>query len=273
MLITTTTTTTTTEGKLELLFIVYCFTTVLLLLWFTCVCKHAQISLLFAAVHVRQRLVEDFHWESSFTTRTPTLLFLLLLQLLNLPENVRQRLPFVLSVHLGQVHLPVEGLDGRLRLGVLTSSVVGLNYGPLLSGGPLEGGHYQPAALAVANVGADLADDGRVGEAVQVVVLHLEELANLQHQRLHGAVLGPVRPAGEVQRQPRREDKGVEGGLVLDDGLVALQAVGGEVARRSGRSRLRLGDHVQRLAVAGDAEALNRGNLEGLGFVYEGVSV
>ena len=48
-----------------------------------------------------------------------------------------------------------------------------LDDGALRGGGPLQGLHHQPAALVVLDVRADLADDLRVAEGVQIVVLNL----------------------------------------------------------------------------------------------------
>ena len=94
------------------------------------------------------------------------------------------------------IELVVDLLDGN-NVDLVAAAVVGVEDLALLGGSLVEGLVYQPRALVVLDVGADLANDLGEAEAVQVVVLDLEVLAQGQED-----LLGLL-----------------EGGLILDTGL------------------------------------------------------
>ena len=100
----------------------------------------------------------------------------------------------------------------------------------------------EPGALGVLDVGAHLPDHGRLSEAVQKVVLHLEVGAHL-HQNLFGRPeLGGVPLPDQQQRAGHGEVEGVVGRLVLHDAQVGRQGVLGQVHLPLGG-----GDEIQHL--------------------------
>mmetsp|Transcript_19900 Transcript_19900/g.59486 ORF Transcript_19900/g.59486 Transcript_19900/m.59486 type:complete len:227 (+) Transcript_19900:964-1644(+) len=79
--------------------------------------------------------------------------------------------------------LQVEFLVDRLHLGHLCVVVLGVVVFEnllLLRRRPLERLHDEPTALVVLNIGPNLANNGWVAVAVEVVILNLEELAHLE---------------------------------------------------------------------------------------------
>ena len=95
---------------------------------------------------------------------------------------------------------------------------------PLLRIASFERGVDEPAALVILDVRPDFAEDGGVGEVVEVVVLHLEVLAH-GDQDVFGLreVVGGGE-AGEVEGEGDGEVEGVVGGFVDDDEGVLLHA-------------------------------------------------
>lgn len=72
-----------------------------------------------------------------------------------------------------------------LRARELTVLAVALFHDLFLGiGGALHAQHGQPCALVVLDVGADFARHLRIAEAIQKVVLHLEEMAHFQENGL-----------------------------------------------------------------------------------------
>lgn len=170
---------------------------------------------------------------------------------------------FVLLVELLQLELVEDSLDLGLVLLVL-ATVGGVEDSALLRSGALDGLVNQPRALVVLDVGSDLANDLRVAEVVQVVILDLEVLT----QRDQNIVsLLKILLAGQLQVVQSKSDRQVEavvGGLVGNNEHVLLQ---GEVVKV--HIVLRGSDQVTKLTQlslpGGLVEELDQVNVGGVG--------
>jgi len=151
-----------------------------------------------------------------------------------LPQLGHARL-LVLLVVLLEIELVEQLLDLGLALLVLLAVVL-LEKLALLRCDLLQRLVDQPRALVVLDVCADLAKGLRVGEVVQVVVLHLEVLAHGDEDVFCLLEVGGRGLAGVEHGERDGEVEAVVGGLVDDDEGVLLEAEVVEVDVILGRS-------------------------------------
>mmetsp|Transcript_45147 Transcript_45147/g.118461 ORF Transcript_45147/g.118461 Transcript_45147/m.118461 type:complete len:216 (-) Transcript_45147:829-1476(-) len=127
------------------------------------------------------------------------------------------RFLLVRSVMRLEVKLLEDRFDLLLRALVGPLGVVLLKLLLLLLVTDAEGGVDQPAALVVADVSADLAYALRVAVAVKVVILDLEEMADVHADRLRLLVELRIAHAREAHAEGARQVEGVERGLIDHD--------------------------------------------------------
>lgn len=165
-------------------------------------------------------------------------------------------------IDLLELELVEDGLDLGLELAVLAA--VGLVQDlALLRRAALQCLVDHPRALVVLDVGADLADDGRVAVGVEVVVLDLEVLAQRDEDVVRLAQVVRGRELQVVQGQGHGQVEAVVGRLVGHDEHVLVYGEVVQVDVVLGR-----GDQIAQLAqlrLPGDlVEELNEVNVGGV---------
>lgn len=164
------------------------------------------MGILFAAlVDLLQKGLEDLLLQT-----------LALVHLRNLRLQVGHALLLPLLVEFRKLQLLVELLDLGFLLGILTAVVL-LEHLALLRGDLLQGLVDDPGALVVLDVGANLAENLRVGEGIEVVVLRLEVLAHGNQDVQAGLEVLGRGCANVVQCESDREVEGVVGSLEDDN--------------------------------------------------------
>lgn len=160
----------------------------------------------------------------------------------DLGPQLSNGLLLVVLVDLVELQLVKDGLDLGLKLAVL-ASVGFVQHLALLGRAPLQGLVDQPRALVVLDIGADLANDGRVAVGVEVVVLYLEVLAQRDEDVVRLAQVVGGRKLKVVQRQRDGQVEAVVGRLVGHDEHVLVHGEVVQVDVVLGR-----GDQVAQLA-------------------------
>lgn len=170
---------------------------------------------------------------------------LALVDLVNHSADLADALLLKLLVTLLQLHV-IKQLLNDLLLVIVLAAVVLLEDFALLRCRNLESLVDQPRALVVLDIGADLTDVLGKAEVVQVVILHLEVLAERNENVLGRLeVLGSGEPK-LVKSEGDREVERVVCGLVDDDEAVLLH---GEVVKVDGV--LRGGEKIAKLSHLG----------------------
>ncbi|KAB8360673.1 hypothetical protein FH972_024410 [Carpinus fangiana] len=168
--------------------------------------------LLAALVNLAQKLLEDGLLQAGR-----------LVHGVNLLPDVAHHLFLVLVIDGLELELVKQLLHTSLAILVLAAIVVVEEFA-LRRGAPCQGLIDQPAALVILDVGANLAQGLGVGKIVEIIVLHLEVLAHGYQNVMRLLEVGFCGQLSVVQGQGDRQIEGVEGGLVVHDEGVLLQA-------------------------------------------------
>lgn len=146
------------------------------------------------------------------------------LGLINLADplpDLSDKLLLIILVALLKLEIVIQLLDDRL-LGLVLAAVVLLEDLALVGGDNGKSLVYEPGALVVHDVGADLANVLGKSKVVEVVVLDLEVLTQRDEDGLGLLEVGGGGDVEEEQRESDGEVEGVIGRLVDDDEAVLL---------------------------------------------------
>lgn len=163
----------------------------------------------------------------------------------NLGADLPDSLLLVLLVDILNVELFVESLDLGLLLSVL-AAVSRVEHLALLRVAALKGLVDHPRALVVLDIGSDLANEGRVTIGIEVVILHLEVLAQGDEDVVGLLEVAGGRELKVVEGQSNGEVEAVVRGFIGDDEHILFQGEVVEVDLVFGG-----GDQVAQLAQFG----------------------